>query len=53
MPAVPHARWDVGGCICVTDNGEGSNVLGAPAETGGMTRVQIVSSSRIAADTSS
>ena len=34
-----------------TDDGEGSNILGAPAEAGGMPRVRSVSISGIAADT--
>ena len=32
MIAMPRARWDVKGGICETDDGKGSNVLGAPEE---------------------
>ena len=42
---------NVGGGLCVTGEGGGSNFLGAPLEAGGMPRVRSGSSSGIAADT--
>ena len=49
---MPLASGGVGGSIFATGDREMPNVLGAPADAGGMPRVWSISDSRIAPDTS-
>ena len=48
---MPSARRDGGGGLQETDNRDGTNVLGAPVEEGGVPVVRSLRSSGIAADT--